>query len=66
MNYCTEKRFKIDGINTFYANFQKEGAIDKKARLNEKSKPQHCFVGFWFKDKTKVEPKESNQSTLSQ
>ena len=66
VNYCTEKRFKIDGINTFYANFQKEGAIDKKAKLNEKSKPQHCFVGFWFKDKPKVEPKESNQSTLPQ
>jgi len=64
VNYCGDKGFKIDGINTFYANFQKEGAIDKKTRLNEKSSPQHCFVGFWFKDKPKEEPKEKNQSTL--
>jgi len=66
VKFCGEKGFKVDGINTFYANFQKEGAIDKKARLHEKSSPQHCFSGFWFNDKPKEEPAEKNQSTLPQ
>jgi putative DNA primase/helicase len=64
VRFCTEKGFKIDGINTFYANFQKEGAIDKKARLTEKSSPQHCFSGYWFKDTSKETVDDDMQSTL--
>ena len=66
VQFCKDKKFKIDGINTFYANFQKEGAIDKKARIDGKSgSPQHCFAGFWFKDEPKEQPTDTKQTNLT-
>ena len=65
VKYCIKKNYKPDGINTFYANFQKEGAVDVKKRLHEKdSSPQHCFSGFWFKGVPKVKVDNKSQSTL--
>ena len=65
IKFCKIKRYKPDGINTFYANFQREGAIDVKRRLHSKGTPQHCFSGFWFKGVPKEETKDESQSTLN-
>ena len=65
IKFCQSKNYKADGTNTFYAKFQKLGAIDTRKRLHPKDKnSSHCFMGFWFKDKPKKETKDEKQDTI--
>ncbi len=55
VQYCNKMDYKILGSVTFYANFQREGAIEVKKRLPHGTHAQHCFQGYWAKGV----PKES-------
>ncbi|MBC8503201.1 MAG: hypothetical protein H8D35_08790 [Nitrosopumilus sp.] len=67
VRHCTDNNMKPDGINTFYANFQKEGAIAVRKRVTDTidSNAQSCFSGFWFKNKAKEPTTDKKQSTFT-
>lgn len=67
VKFCQMKHYKPDGINTFYANFQKEGAVETRKRINPKDKnAKQCFTGFWFKNTPKEKTKDKEQTVFKE
>lgn len=67
ITFCKLKNYKTEGIKTFYAKFQRLGAIETRQRLHPKDKnTSYCFTGFWFRDKPKEPTKDKKQQIINQ